>query len=335
MFRFEVSETWWSGVHAMPGHVYMPIGVWLSVTPWSAAQQAPLSLEFSKQEYWIGLPFPTPGHLPNPWIKLVSLASLALAGKFFTTVSPWKPSQGSCLSKTENFSCCWGTLLLGYRSWKSVPTLDSDEIGKVTEKSFVDRFYPTRFDLNPRTCFPSVSLQLFCWLTSFWVQFSLWLHPYRAIIRPCSKSSNDQQLRTWKVCIDFRCTKILMSFHNLTEISPPVSLEPTHAIHKFKPTPQNFSVSFVSHHCTYLQTSTTFPTIPSILQAKYLHLLFFFLLRNKSLSWCYLADTRTGDEITGFHPFCNPKILHCTDLQPACCLQLTPYCALVWALSIQ
>ena len=69
-----------------------------------------LSLKFSKQEYWSGLPFPTSGHLPNPWIKLVSLASHALAGKFFTTVPPGKPNQGSRLSKIENFSYCWGTL---------------------------------------------------------------------------------------------------------------------------------------------------------------------------------------------------------------------------------
>ena len=110
MFRFEVSKTWWSGFHAMLGHMYLPSRVWLFVIPWTAAHQASLSLEFSKQEYWSGLPFLTSGHLPNPWIKLMSLASLALAGKFFTTVPPGKPNQGSCLSKTENFSYCWGTL---------------------------------------------------------------------------------------------------------------------------------------------------------------------------------------------------------------------------------
>ena len=42
-------------------------------------------MEFSGQEYWSGLPFPTPGDLPNPGIELVSLTSLALAGRFFTT----------------------------------------------------------------------------------------------------------------------------------------------------------------------------------------------------------------------------------------------------------
>ena len=50
-----------------------------------ATHQAPLSMGFSRQEYWSRLPFPTPGDLPNPQIKPGSLASPALAGGFFTT----------------------------------------------------------------------------------------------------------------------------------------------------------------------------------------------------------------------------------------------------------
>ena len=38
-------------------------------TPWTVAHQAPLSMGFSRQEYWSGLPFPSPGDLPNPGIK--------------------------------------------------------------------------------------------------------------------------------------------------------------------------------------------------------------------------------------------------------------------------
>ena len=57
-------------------------------TPWTVAHQAPLSMEFSRQEYWSGLPFPPPGDLPNPEIELVSPA---LAGGFFTTEPPGKP----------------------------------------------------------------------------------------------------------------------------------------------------------------------------------------------------------------------------------------------------
>ena len=64
-------------------------------TPWTAAHQASLSLEFSRHEYWSGLPFPTPGALPNPGIEPESLSSLALAGGFFTTVPPGKPGSVS------------------------------------------------------------------------------------------------------------------------------------------------------------------------------------------------------------------------------------------------
>ena len=48
-------------------------------------------MEFSRQEYWSGLLFPTLGDLPDPGIELASLASPALAGRFFTTVPPGKP----------------------------------------------------------------------------------------------------------------------------------------------------------------------------------------------------------------------------------------------------
>ena len=47
--------------------------VWVFETPWTIACQASLSIEFSRQEYWSGLPFPSPGNLPNPGIKPVSL----------------------------------------------------------------------------------------------------------------------------------------------------------------------------------------------------------------------------------------------------------------------
>ena len=59
--------------------------VQLFVTPGTEACQAPLSMGLSRQEYWSGLSCPPSGDPPNPGIKLVSLRSLALAGKFFTT----------------------------------------------------------------------------------------------------------------------------------------------------------------------------------------------------------------------------------------------------------
>ena len=54
------------------------------------ASQAPLSMGFSKQEYWNGLPCPPPGNCPHPWIESVSLMSPALAGSFYTSSAIWK-----------------------------------------------------------------------------------------------------------------------------------------------------------------------------------------------------------------------------------------------------
>ena len=59
------------------------------MTPWTISHQAPLSMEFSRQVYWSGLPFPTPGDLPNPGIELMSLVSFALEGRFSTTGAIW------------------------------------------------------------------------------------------------------------------------------------------------------------------------------------------------------------------------------------------------------
>ena len=62
--------------------------------PGTVARQASLSMEFSRREYWSGLPCPHPGDLPDPEIKPVSLMSPALADRFFTTSSTWLCTQG-------------------------------------------------------------------------------------------------------------------------------------------------------------------------------------------------------------------------------------------------
>ena len=66
--------------------------VQLFATPWTVAHQAPVSIGFPRQEYWSGLPFPSPADIPDPEIKPVSPA---LAGGFFTTGATW-----------EAFCCC-------------------------------------------------------------------------------------------------------------------------------------------------------------------------------------------------------------------------------------
>ena len=66
--------------------------IWLYAILWTVALQAPLSMRFSWQEYWSGLPCPPPGNLPSPGIELTSFTSPALAGGFFTTSTTWENS---------------------------------------------------------------------------------------------------------------------------------------------------------------------------------------------------------------------------------------------------
>ena len=68
-------------------NVCMLSHVRLFVTPWTVAHQAPLSMGFSRQEYWSGLPFPSPGVLSDSGIEPTSPA---LVGEFFTTAPPGK-----------------------------------------------------------------------------------------------------------------------------------------------------------------------------------------------------------------------------------------------------
>ena len=64
-----------------------------SATLWTVTHQAPLSMGFSRQEYWSGLPFPSPGDIPDKGIEPASLVSLMseLACGFFTAEQPGKP----------------------------------------------------------------------------------------------------------------------------------------------------------------------------------------------------------------------------------------------------
>ena len=75
-------ETWAPRV-CMPSH-------FRRVTLWTVALQVSLSMGFSRQEYWRGLPCPPEGDLPDPGIEPVFLMSPALAGGFFTTKATWE-----------------------------------------------------------------------------------------------------------------------------------------------------------------------------------------------------------------------------------------------------
>ena len=64
--------------------------VWHFVTLWTVSHQPPLPMEFSREEYWTGLPFPSLGNLPNPGSKPTSLLSPTIVGIFFTTSATWE-----------------------------------------------------------------------------------------------------------------------------------------------------------------------------------------------------------------------------------------------------
>ena len=76
----------------------------LFATPWTVAHQVPLSVEFYRQEYWNGLPFPIPGDLPHPGIKSVSFASPSLPGRFFITEAEVGPFFLVCYGGGKEFS---------------------------------------------------------------------------------------------------------------------------------------------------------------------------------------------------------------------------------------
>ena len=69
------------------------------MTPWAVTHQAPWSMGFSRQEYWSGLPFPSPGDLPDPGIEL---RSLALQADTLTSELPGKP-QVKPIKDTKSF----------------------------------------------------------------------------------------------------------------------------------------------------------------------------------------------------------------------------------------
>ena len=84
--------------------------VQLVAVSWTVAFQAPLSMGFSRQECWSGLPCPPPGDLPNPGMEPMSLVSPALGGRFLTTSAtrgaPYMNSWGVYYRKKEKWAEC-------------------------------------------------------------------------------------------------------------------------------------------------------------------------------------------------------------------------------------
>ena len=84
-----VAGRWGAGgvVHMLS---YFSCHFQLFAISWTVAPQAPLSMGFSRQENWSGLPCPPPGDLPDPWIKPASLKSPAWPGELLTTSTTWE-----------------------------------------------------------------------------------------------------------------------------------------------------------------------------------------------------------------------------------------------------
>ena len=77
--------------------------VWLFVTLRTLAHQLRLSMGFSRQEYWSGLPFPSPGDLPDLRLETTFFKSIALAGGFFITSATWEaPHKAKDIIKNYN-----------------------------------------------------------------------------------------------------------------------------------------------------------------------------------------------------------------------------------------
>ena len=82
--------------------------LWLCATLWTVNLQSPLSMGFSRQEYWRGLPYPPPGNLPNPGIEPAYLKSPTLAGRFFATSATCEALEvfHGCFSVSPSWFSC-------------------------------------------------------------------------------------------------------------------------------------------------------------------------------------------------------------------------------------
>ena len=97
---YDIRQIFFLSSFAVSMHISCFSPVQLFVTLWTVAHQAPLPMGFSRQEYWVGLPFPSSENLPDPGIEQTSPA---LAGRFFTTEPLAKPSG---LPSVPNWGIC-------------------------------------------------------------------------------------------------------------------------------------------------------------------------------------------------------------------------------------
>ena len=113
-----------------------------SATPWTIARQAPQSMGFPRQEYWSELPFPSPGDLPHPAMRLVSSA---MAGTFLPIesrfISPWK--RTFLLQRMHSLKFCWKSCY-SINSIQVLCTYCSIPLGLIHLQSVLKHFLYTR-----------------------------------------------------------------------------------------------------------------------------------------------------------------------------------------------
>ena len=165
--------------------------VWLFVTPWTVARQAPLSMRFSRQEYWSGLPFPSPGDLHDPGIEL---ACPTLPADSLQSEPQGKPIN--ILEKGNRFKEF-------NESWK-ITKITRGEIIKWSVPAKPDGLPIATIILNgiykkssPKKCIYHVSL--------IWFQYnSLWYLVLSYLLQPCfpCKSQENKLLKNhWQSSI--------------------------------------------------------------------------------------------------------------------------------------
>ena len=124
--------------------------VWLFAIPWTIARKTPLSMGFSKQDYWSGLPYPPPGDLLNPGMEPRSPGSSELAGRFLTPEPPGKPS-GICKFHIKG--------LAQLPSWRPHPRLSSHAL-PTDRRCSAHSLTPLRWPLPDHSssdCLPELS----------------------------------------------------------------------------------------------------------------------------------------------------------------------------------
>ena len=111
----------------------------LFTTLWTVAHQAPQSMEFSRQEYWSGLPFPSPGDLPNPGIEP---GSPTLQADALPSEPPGKPPDKAMLQIISNFrGCSYFWFSLSFQS-KITPMLTYPQGLGFSQKQDHDQIFP-------------------------------------------------------------------------------------------------------------------------------------------------------------------------------------------------